>query len=251
MCDNDIPGIYNFCDRWCERCGFQDRCLLFRDKRDIERALSQSAPPTGGASIPLDPSTPGSSAELVPARWPMTAPDFDADPSFLTIDWKEIEKDMNRRDALIRADPLRRQADEYLEIVDRLVPTLDRMLDRQGNPRARRACEAAGRLAGALWSRIFHAVCQFHGEEYDHFDRNGWWNGFAKAARVMIQESRGAWVILTEPGRAVADGVPAGLIARLDRLDELLAERFPDAMQFTRPGFDDEDADEEVPMDEN
>jgi hypothetical protein len=49
----------------------------------------------------------------------------------------------------------------------------------------------------------------------------------------------------------VADGVPAGLIARLDRLDELLAERFPDAMQFTRPGFDDEDGDEEVPMDEN
>lgn len=24
-----IPGIYNYCDRWCERCSFTSRCLLF------------------------------------------------------------------------------------------------------------------------------------------------------------------------------------------------------------------------------
>ncbi len=22
-----IPGIYNYCDRWCERCQFTSRCL--------------------------------------------------------------------------------------------------------------------------------------------------------------------------------------------------------------------------------
>lgn len=28
--DNDfIPGIYNYCDRWCERCDFTDRCANF------------------------------------------------------------------------------------------------------------------------------------------------------------------------------------------------------------------------------
>ena len=24
-----IPGIYNYCDRWCERCTFTSRCLNF------------------------------------------------------------------------------------------------------------------------------------------------------------------------------------------------------------------------------
>ena len=24
-----IPGIYNYCDRWCERCPFTSRCLNF------------------------------------------------------------------------------------------------------------------------------------------------------------------------------------------------------------------------------
>src|SRR5262252_2232540 len=26
---NFISGIYNYCDRWCERCGFTSRCLLY------------------------------------------------------------------------------------------------------------------------------------------------------------------------------------------------------------------------------
>ena len=26
---NHIPGIYNYCDRWCERCSFTSRCLNF------------------------------------------------------------------------------------------------------------------------------------------------------------------------------------------------------------------------------
>ena len=31
---NNIPGIYNYCDRWCERCTFTSRCLNF-DKSSL------------------------------------------------------------------------------------------------------------------------------------------------------------------------------------------------------------------------
>jgi hypothetical protein len=27
-----IPGIYNYCDRWCERCRFTSRCLIEIDR---------------------------------------------------------------------------------------------------------------------------------------------------------------------------------------------------------------------------
>jgi len=29
-----IPGIYNYCDRWCERCPFTSRCLTYAMEAD-------------------------------------------------------------------------------------------------------------------------------------------------------------------------------------------------------------------------
>jgi hypothetical protein len=31
-----IPGIYNYCNAWCQRCPFTERCLTFRDMRQGE-----------------------------------------------------------------------------------------------------------------------------------------------------------------------------------------------------------------------
>jgi hypothetical protein len=33
MSTDHIPGIYNYCDRWCERCAFTARCLVFDRER--------------------------------------------------------------------------------------------------------------------------------------------------------------------------------------------------------------------------
>jgi len=30
-----IPGIHNYCDRWCERCYFTSRCNVFENTKDI------------------------------------------------------------------------------------------------------------------------------------------------------------------------------------------------------------------------
>jgi len=37
--DNFISGIYNHCDRWCERCSFTDRCKVFYEERKQLNAL--------------------------------------------------------------------------------------------------------------------------------------------------------------------------------------------------------------------
>ena len=31
---NFISGIYNYCDRWCERCPFTSRCLVFAQEQE-------------------------------------------------------------------------------------------------------------------------------------------------------------------------------------------------------------------------
>ena len=30
-----IPGIYNYCDRWCERCAFTSRCMNFAMEKEF------------------------------------------------------------------------------------------------------------------------------------------------------------------------------------------------------------------------
>jgi len=32
-----IPGIYNYCDRWCERCAYTGRCRAYRDSEQLSR----------------------------------------------------------------------------------------------------------------------------------------------------------------------------------------------------------------------
>lgn len=34
-----IPGIYNYCDRWCERCVYIDRCMNYEMGKELEREI--------------------------------------------------------------------------------------------------------------------------------------------------------------------------------------------------------------------
>jgi hypothetical protein len=38
-----IPGIYNYCDRWCERCDFTSRCrAFFEEKKQLREAKDKN-----------------------------------------------------------------------------------------------------------------------------------------------------------------------------------------------------------------
>ena len=32
MAEGKIAGIFNYCDRWCERCSFTSRCSIYEDE---------------------------------------------------------------------------------------------------------------------------------------------------------------------------------------------------------------------------
>ncbi len=34
---NNISGIHNYCDRWCERCAFTTRCAAFEGTHDEDK----------------------------------------------------------------------------------------------------------------------------------------------------------------------------------------------------------------------
>ena len=64
-------------------------------------------------------------------------------------------------------------------------------------------------------------------------------NGSAKVARLAVAQSLAAWKIV-EPAGLIDGGLAEYLRGSLERIESELAERFPLAMAFVRPGFDEE-----------
>ena len=129
-------------------------------------------------------------------------------------------------------------------MAERIARALTAELSSHGDPVVRAALEAIAWHSLSIAAKTYRAV---NGElrdliagyeEDDPLQSDH--NGSAKIARLMVAESRECWTALMQVGRATADGVPIKMIERLDWLDRDLAIRFPRAMEFTRPGFDDE-----------
>jgi len=142
-----------------------------------------------------------------------------------------------------RQDPLVARGAEYARLSWPILTTLRPILTRRGDWQLRDAAERLEETLATVASKIFRAVSSSLALDHDPSDVQSDANGSAKIALLLIEESRQAWRVLTEPGRSVGNGAPAKLIARLDGLEAELLTRFPRALAFVRPGFDTGQAD--------
>lgn len=231
--ENTIIGIFNYCTRRCERCPFTERCTLYLSEQDYQRRHPE-------------------------ADWQDQVRDSFAETFRLLEEWCTREgidfgelcreaDDEATSDAVeraaddVRADPLQKLATAYmhgaLNIMDAMATA--RLLRRWG-------AEVDDALDTITWNasmlsakvhRALHGQAEqglFHQEDPAQND----WNGSAKVARILVEESREAWTVVMRVGEA-PDGSPLlELVSVLDRLDGALRERFPRAMEFVRPGFD-------------
>lgn len=94
--DKFIPGIFNYCDRWCDRCAFTSRCRVFeqiqtlsgKDEDDdlaagIEESLDPVAEPAGEPGPDLNHPLARAAAAYAAqtAAWMKDHADLDDDPS--------------------------------------------------------------------------------------------------------------------------------------------------------------------------
>ncbi len=231
--DNTIIGIFNYCTRRCELCPFTDRCTLYLSERDYERRHPE-------------------------ATWHDAVRDSFAETFHLLEEWcrregidfeqirrdaqsDEMDAQLKRADESVRADPLQKLAMAYtqaaLKLTDAMAPA--RAL-RRWPTEVEAAMDTIGWHAGMLSAKVHRALHGYaertllHDEDPVQND----WNGSAKLARILVDESRQAWRTVMQAGEAPDDSPLLELLALLDRIDEALADRFPRAMDFVRPGFD-------------
>lgn len=140
------------------------------------------------------------------------------------------------------ADPLVAIGAEYARGTWHVLQALRPILAARADPVAVDSAERLEEMCVTIASKIFRAVSSSLDDEEGAgspgHDIESDANGSAKVALLLLEESRQAWRVLMQPGRAAADGFPARQVEVLDGIEADLLKRFPLALQFVRPGFD-------------
>jgi len=228
-----IPGIYNYCDRRCDRCRFSARCLSY-----LEGAGGPVRPDGesgAGVATMAGPSL-GRALEMMRIAAERAGVDLTNAPEEAAR--QEREDDACERRTL--ADPIVALSRQYTLTTWPITHALWPIVMARGDAAVLDAIETIERLCIPVSSKTYRAVRGAVEPDFDAANLQSDPNGSAKIARLIVDESRRAWRVLMEVGRATADGVPARLVRILDELDAGITARFPRAMAFVRPGFDTE-----------
>ncbi|HUK33200.1 MAG TPA: hypothetical protein VLV86_04755 [Vicinamibacterales bacterium] len=231
--EDHIEGIFNYCTRRCESCAFTARCTLYQSEREYERRHPN-------------------------ATWQRRVHDSFAETFHLLeewcrregIDFEQIRRDaqsdetraeLQRADEDLRDDPLQKLATTYSHAAFNVV---DAMATARALRRWPSEVETAldtiswnAGMVGAKVHRALHGMAQRHVFSDEDPVQNDW-NGSAKLTRLLVAESKRAWEAVMREGEAPGDSPLLELVALLDLIDAGVAERFPQAMAFVRPGFD-------------
>lgn len=250
-----VPGIYNYCDRWCERCPLSNRCLTYAMEQEEDNG---------------DPAARDLSNEKF---WQKLQEQFqstiemlheDAKARGIDLDDPKLEAKAKARERAERRlaaknRPLTRDAMAYTKAAEAWfkearplftakgieLDTLARL--ETGNPQAE-AAELSELVEVIRWYQHFiyvklcRAVESGASEELERaaelkdFPKDS--DGSAKIALIAIDRSIEAWSALRTALGGEAEDTVLDLLAQLAAVRREAEKAFPHARAFVRPGFD-------------
>ena len=238
-----ISGIYNYCDRWCERCPLTSRCLVFATEQ-VDQGESSASHDVRNEAFWRRLSSVLSETRALISEWTREAgPDLNHVP-------EEEGRTRKRRRPLVDSHPLTRAGKKYANAAADWFREFDGSVvisdlrtteaDREQSEQLEDAREVIQWYQYQIAVKIMRALsCRSDGWEDDptlsEYPKDS--DGSAKVALIGIDRSIAAWrlVQLSLPDRVEAI-VP--LILQLERLRQRVENCFPEARDFVRPGFD-------------
>ena len=240
---NLISGIYNYCDRWCERCPFTARCLVYATEEadpvndPATRDISNAAFWQKLAAIFQE------TKEMIP-EW-VGENGVDLSPSALA----EAKEQKDRQRGQARTHPLARAAEEYARVVsqwfEKEFPQMEVFSDAAEADKTIGLDEDAQDYVEVIrWYQYFIAAKTIRGilsrvdeDKYlpDEDPRDS--DGSMKAALIAIDRSLSAWKLMGELRRENSESINK-LLLDLEKLRLGAEIEFPRARDFIRPGFD-------------
>lgn len=217
-----ISGIYNYCDRWCERCPLTSRCLVYATEQE-------------------DNDSPQNRDLRNEAFWRKLSVIFQ-ETRDLIVDWaRAAGVDLNttledddarpkRKRQLVDNHPLTKAGKKYANAASDWFREFDQAVEVSELEDAREVIQ---------WYQYQIAVKTMRALSGRREDLDEDSDGSAKVALIGIDRSIAAWRMmqLSSPDRGESI-VP--LILQLDRLRRRVEKGFPQARDFVRPGFDEQ-----------
>lgn len=227
-----ISGIYNYCDRWCERCPLTSRCLVYATEQEDNDSFE--------------------SHDLRnEVFWQKLSAIFQ-ETRELIVEWaNEVGFDLNghsdddesrqhRKKQLVDNHPLTKAGKKYANTASDWFRELDQTIDNDNSDRLEDAREVIQWYQYQIAVKTMRALSGRKEEfeeapELAELPKDS--DGSAKVALIGIDRSIAAWRLmqLSLPERA---GSIVPLILQLERLRQRLERAFPEARAFIRPGFD-------------
>ncbi len=250
---NLIPGIYNYCDRWCERCSMTDRCSVFQttpqlDPDDFANEEDFFKEVFKGVS---------DSFQLTMELLQESADErgIDLDEIEVDDDWKE-KRELSKAEA--QSNPMSLLAMEYLDLgkkwLDNSADALKALQEnlqstammglQDRNPEKealalKDALEVIPYYLHQIYVKLIRAQ-EGRTEDDTWFEENDFpkdSDGSAKVALIGIDSSMKAWsTILTYLPEQEDAILP--ILSKLENLRSLVETSFPKARAFKRPGLD-------------
>jgi hypothetical protein len=218
-----IPHISSYCDSRCEQCAFTERCWSFAVRQGLESDDPE------GAAVQADDEF---ESKVPPA--PSWTERSGIDLNTITVSPSE-EREYEERARRIDCDPLVTQSRAYLDdACDVLRPVAD---VEEKSSDVRDLYGWALTIGVKTHRAVSSSECDKDEELEDDPIQNDA-NGSVKRVRLCIQESLAAWNRVS--GTEIDSGLVGHLTAAVRLLDTELERRFPLAMAFVRPGFDEE-----------
>lgn len=221
-----ISGIYNYCDRWCERCPLTSRCLVYATEQ-VENDSAETRDIRNEAFWRKLGSIYVETREMI-ANWAREAGVDLSEPV------ADDETRYQKKRQLVDNHPLTKFGKKYANAASDWFREFDQTVEISDSEEAREVIhwyqyQIAVKTMRALSGRREEL------EDDPEFSKDS--DGSAKVALIGIDRSIAAWRLmqLSLPERA---GSIVPLILQLERLGRRIERVFPEARRFVRPGFD-------------
>jgi hypothetical protein len=254
-----VEGIYNYCDRWCERCRFRLRCANYSIS---EQQLLQDGPEADAD---------GSFWENVNEMFEVTVDMIReiAEEKGIDLDHVSPETYEEQRrifDEKSEAYSCTHAASDYIEMVEEWFRSADHLLEGKEDELSMKAeilefddsdpsgeadeidnaIEVIRWYQPQIYVKCMRAV-QGLSEPGDNPQGASQYDadGSAKVALIEIDRSIASWGVLYRYFSQTENEI-IDILVHLDRLRKNVEMTFPHAREFIRPGFDEEQYQEAV-----
>jgi hypothetical protein len=218
-----IVGIFNYCDRWCERCPLTNRCRVFASLAEMEFEKGNG---------PLtEPRIVRERRRLASRVAEMYAQVEEAGEAALPEPGERVGHLPADLESSIEPDP------EVVANTPQIQKTFQQ-LSMSSNPSVRLAIETIQYFTLFVPIKMARAFSQVAADGPG--DQQSDANGSGKAALLALDRMESAWRLLID-NHHVSAGVAGPFLAEVARMQRNINRALPNARGFIRPGFDEPD----------